>query len=204
MTGYKQKKQKQSKKSKIKMTTTVVPITVATGLTQRESSQWRIAFWVIAAIIAVLLPLMSLDSGVSGDEDIWQYPHAQRIYNFYATGGTDTSYRTVPEMNPYGMWFEVLGVAVIKMFNIDDYHTARHLMNALMGVLAILFAGLFSKNCKNWRAGTIVLILLFLSPRFLGHSFNNPKDIPFAAMFMVALYYIHKFILEYPKFPRMF
>jgi len=161
----------------------------------------KIVFWIIAAIITVLLPLMSLDSGVSGDEDAWQYPHAERIYNYYATFGADTTYKTVPEMNPYGMWFEVVGVAIIKMFKIDDYHTTRHLMNALMGVVAILFAGLFAKNCvKSWRAGTFVLILLFLSPHFLGHSFNNPKDIPFAAMFMVSLYFIHKFISEYPKF----
>ena len=161
---------------------------------------WKLAFWITAAVIIVALPIMSLDAGNSGDEDTWQFPHAQRVYNFYATFGADTTYRTVPEMNPYGMWFEVLGVAIIKAFNIDNPHTVRHIMNALMGVLAILFAGLFAKNCASWRAGTIVMVLLFLSPRFLGHSFNNPKDIPFAAMFMIAVYYIHKFISEYPKF----
>ena len=167
----------------------------------KEQRWWKWIFIGLVATFSLTLLLMSLDAGNSGDEDSWQYPHAERIYNYYTTFGSDTTYRTVPEMNAYGMWFEVLGVAVIKTFNIDNYQTTRHLMNALMGAIAILFAGLFAKNCsKSWRAGAIVLILLFLSPGFLGHSFNNPKDIPFAAMFMVALYYIHKFILEYPKF----
>ena len=161
---------------------------------------WKSTFWAIAIIITVLLPVMSLDSGNSGDEDTWQWPHANRVFDFYASFGQDTTYRTVPLMNPYGMWFEVLGVAIVRAFNVDDYHAVRKVMNALMGVLAILFAGLFAKNIGGWRAGTFVMILLFLSPRFLGHSFNNPKDIPFAAMFMVAMYFIHKFISEYPKF----
>ena len=165
----------------------------------KETPFWKKAFVIIAFAIGILMPVLSLDSGNSGDEDTWQYPHAVRIYDFYASGGKDVSYKDVPEMNPYGLWFEVLSVAIQKAFHIDDYQTLRHVMNSLMGFIAILFAGLFAKNCKNWRTGVFVLVLLFISPRFLGHAFNNPKDIPFAALFMVSLYYIHKFILEYPK-----
>ena len=163
------------------------------------NNTWKSVFIAIAAILCYLLLLLSLDAGNSGDEDSWQYPHAERIYNFYASFGKDTTYKSIPEMNAYGMWFETLGVAIEKAFKIDDYHTLRHLMNAFMGFIGILFAGLLAGKCKRWRAGVIVMVLLFLSPRFLGHSFNNPKDIPFAAMFMIGLYYIHKFILEYPK-----
>ncbi|MDR1757900.1 MAG: phospholipid carrier-dependent glycosyltransferase [Bacteroidales bacterium] len=160
---------------------------------------WKYAFIVLSVIILGIIVLLSLDAGNSGDEDIWQYPHAEKIYNFYVSGGKDTTYKTVPEMNFYGMWFETISVAIEKICHIDNYQTLRHIMNAFMGFIAILFAGLLAKNIKNWRAGTIVMVLLLLSPRFLGHSFNNPKDIPFAAMFMAGLYYIHKFITEYPK-----
>ena len=163
------------------------------------NNTWKFAFITVAVILCSLLLLLSLDAGNSGDEDSWQYPHAERIYNFYSSLGKDTTYKSVPEMNPYGMWFETLGVAIEKTLNIDDYHTLRHLMNALMGFIGILFAGLLARNCAGWRVGVIVMVLLFFSPRFLGHSFNNPKDIPFAAMFIIGLYYIHKFILEYPK-----
>ncbi|HOS57339.1 MAG TPA: tetratricopeptide repeat protein [Bacteroidales bacterium] len=164
-----------------------------------KSNVWFWIFLSVSVVLFFLLPIMSLDSGNSGDEDTWQYPQAQKIYNFYATGGTDTTYKSVPEMNPYGMWFDTFTVVVVKAFKIDDYQTTRHIMNSIFGFFAILFAGLFAKNCKGWRAGVITILLLAISPRFLGHLFNNPKDIPFAAMFMISIFFIHKFILEYPK-----
>ena len=162
------------------------------------NNTWKFLFITVSVILCSLLLILSLDAGNSGDEDVWQYPHAERIYDFYASFGKDTTYKSVPEMNAYGMWFETLGVAIERIFKIDDYQTLRHLMNAFMGFIGILFAGLLARKYKGWRAGVIVMVLLFCSPRFLGHSFNNPKDIPFAAMFMIGLYYIHKFILEYP------
>ena len=169
---------------------------------ENKSNVWFWFFLSVSVVLFFLLPIMSLDSGNSGDEDAWQYPQAQKIYNFYATGGADTTYKSVPEMNPYGMWFDTFTVVVVKAFKIDDYQTTRHIMNSIFGFFAILFAGLFAKNCKGWRAGVITILLLAISPRFLGHLFNNPKDIPFATMFMISLFFIHKFILEYPK-PRI-
>ncbi|RMF32233.1 MAG: hypothetical protein D6765_00620, partial [Bacteroidetes bacterium] len=45
----------------------------------------------------------------------------------------------------------------------------------------------------------LALIFLFLSPRFLGHSLMNPKDIPFAAGYIVALYFMMEFIRRLPN-----
>lgn len=170
-----------------------------------EENKNNVFFWVFLALIValcVILPLRSLDAGNSGDEDTWQYPHAEKVYNYYATGGKDTTYKSVPEMNPYGMWYDTFTVLVCKTFHIDNYQTARHIINSLMGVLAILFTALLAKKLGGWRAAVITLVLLALSPRFIGHSFNNPKDIPFTAMFIVSLYLIYVFINEFRK-PRI-
>ena len=164
-----------------------------------KNNPWFWLFLSLSVIIFFLLPLLSLDAGNSGDEDAWQYPHSERVYNFYTSFGKDTTYRTVPEMNPYGMWYETIIVGICKAGHIENYQTARHICNSLMGFIAILFAALLAKNLGGWRAGFFVLLLFAFSPRFIGHSFNNPKDVPFAAMFMLSLYLIYKLIQDYPK-----
>ena len=108
---------------------------------KKDLTAWKTTFIIIAVVIGLLLPILSLSSGNSGDEDTWQYPQALRIYNFYTSFGQDTSYKSVPEMNPYGMWFDTLTVVAVKIFKIENYATMRHILNALMGFLAILFAG---------------------------------------------------------------
>ena len=40
---------------------------------------------------------------------------------------------------------------------------------------------------------------MFLSPFFLGHSMNNPKDIPFAATYIMAIYFIMQLFDRLPK-----
>ena len=161
---------------------------------------WLFFFLVCSIGIIVIIPVLSLKSGNSGDEDTWQYPYAEKVYKFYSSGGKDTTYKDVPEMNPYGMWYETTTVAICKILKADDYHRVRHIINSLMGCLAIFFSALLARRIGGWRAAVFVLFLFSLSPRFVGHSFNNPKDVPFAAMFAISLFFICKFIQEYPRF----
>jgi hypothetical protein len=81
----------------------------------------------------------------------------------------------------------------------DNIHTTRHIFNSLLGWLAILFVGLIACKIAGWRAGVFAMILLFASPRFLGHSFNNCKDIPFAAAIIAAIFFMILFFQEFPK-----
>ena len=51
----------------------------------------------------------------------------------------------------------------------------------------------------GWRwAGVLAMVLLAVSPRYFADSMNNPKDLPFAAMTVVALYYISTVSVEWP------
>lgn len=167
-----------------------------------DNNKKNVWFWAFAVLIVGLffaMPLMSRDAGNSGDEDGFQWPYGEQIYNYYATGGKDTTCLANDDMGMHGGFFDQLTVAVVKAFNVDNYSLLRHSMNAFFGWVGIFFAGLLAYRIRNWRAAVITVILLFLSPRYLGHSFNNPKDLIFASMMMASIYYIFQLIRQYPK-----
>lgn len=165
----------------------------------RESSLNRFIFILTALVLFIAMPLMGLRSGISGDEPGFQYPQALKIYEYYRTLGRDTSYKaSMPEFQAYGMSFDLITVFVIKTFKIEHIYEARHVMNSIVGWLAILFAALIAVRIAGYRAGIIVLFLMFISPHWLGHCFNNPKDIPFAAAYIFTIYFIIRLLKEMP------
>jgi tetratricopeptide (TPR) repeat protein len=165
-----------------------------------ESSLNRLIFILSALVLFITIPLLGLKSGISGDEPGFQYPQALKIYEYYHSLGRDTSYKaSMPEFQAYGMSFDVITVFVIKVFKIENIYEARHVMNSMVGWLAILFAALIAVRLAGYRAGIIVLFLLFISPHWLGHCYNNPKDIPFAAAYIFTIYFIIRLLKEMPR-----
>lgn len=158
-------------------------------------------FYSIAGILLVLMPFMSLKSGISGDEETFHYPHGKNVFKYYATLGKDTTCLQYDNsaLEMYGPVFDVITVAVIKVFHAEDEYRVRHILNSLAGWAAILSAALIAVMLGGWRAGIITLIFMFLSPRFLGHSFNNPKDIPFTAAYIFTIYGIIRFLKYFPE-----
>ena len=89
---------------------------------------------------------------------------------------------------------------IIACFGLEDHpYEARHVMVALSGAAAILFTGLLVKLFSGYSGGLLAMILMFLSPRFLGHAFNNPMDIPFALGNIFTLYHMILFLRKLPK-----
>lgn len=158
-------------------------------------------FYAIAGLMLILMPVLSLTSGISGDEETYHYPHGKNVFNYYATLGKDTTCLNYEKsvLHMYGPVFDVITVAVIKVIKPDDEYMVRHILNSITGWAAILFAALIAVMLGGWRAGILTLLFMFLSPRFLGHSFNNPKDIPFAAAYIFTVYAIIRFLKYYPK-----
>lgn len=73
------------------------------------------------------------------------------------------------------------------------------MLNALIGGFLILFTSLIAVQLSGYQAGILTILFLLLSPRLLGHSLNNLKDIPFALGYLMALYGIIRSIIRYPK-----
>ena len=139
---------------------------------------------------------ISFDFGVNGDEK-FQVSYSKKLWNYYTTMGKDTAALNVPEgnMHLYGGLFDLSAMAISKLTGISEeysveFHAVRRFLCAVFGFIAILFTGLLGKQIGGWPLAFLSSILMFVSPRFLGDSMVNPKDIPFAAGFIVALYYL--------------
>jgi len=165
---------------------------------------WRKVFYGLSAFALLTTIILSLGSGINGD-DYFQNDYSDGVLDFYQTMGQDTSFFTNPRgpIKIYGGLFEITAAVANNMAGneVQDhaYHDLRHILNALFGFLAMFFTGLMAKKIAGWRAGVIALTFIFLSPRFLGHSLMNPKDIPFAAGYIMAIYFMLPFIRQLPK-----
>jgi tetratricopeptide (TPR) repeat protein len=153
----------------------------------------RKIFWGAAAFMCAAMLWLSLGAGVNED-DKYQNSYSNKLVNWYATMGKDSSALNVPDgfMHLYGGFFEVTTGFANKAMGLTEanpaYHDVRHLASAFLGFLAVLFTGLLAAAIAGWRAGLFALLLMFVSPRILGDSLINPKDIPFAAAYVIALY----------------
>lgn len=167
-----------------------------------------------ASLIAVflLMSVMSFSYGISGDEvDMNEY--GKTILSYFSSFGSDESvFRTSDQLNQakvynynrdnvvwyYGGLFDLICAVVNKVSPLEEY-TTRHVLNAWAGFLAIFFASSLVVKILNRRAGTLAIWLMFLSPFFLGHAMNNPKDIPFAAATIMAIYFIVRLFERLPS-----
>ncbi|MEL6945243.1 MAG: glycosyltransferase family 39 protein, partial [Bacteroidota bacterium] len=165
---------------------------------------WKKIFYGASAFVLLITIILSLGSGINGD-DYFQNDYSDGVLSFYQTMGQDTSFFSNPRgpIKIYGGLFEITAAAAntIAGNEVKDhsYHDLRHVLNALFGFLAMFFTALLTKRIAGWRAGVLALLFIFLSPRFLGHSLMNPKDIPFAAGYIMAIYFMLPFIQQLPK-----
>ncbi len=163
-------------------------------------------FWSVAALGLVLLIALSFGSGINAD-DKFQVDYAQKLVNYYGTFGKDSSALNIPEgnMHLYGGFFEVVTGFTNKVLGFQPsqlaYHNVRHASSAVLGWVAMLCAALLAGLIAGQRAALITLIIMLVSPRFVGDSLMNPKDIPFAAGYIMAIYNMAAVLDRFPN-PR--
>ncbi len=162
-------------------------------------------FKALAAIILLTMMFMAPGVGINGDDKM-QNEYEQKLMSYYATFGEDEAALNLPktDMHLYGGVFEVLSGATNRLLGYDSpekigYHKVRHVYNAIFGFLGMLFVALLARMIAGWQAAILALVFMFLSPRFLGHSMMNPKDIPFAAGYIMSVYFIAVLLKELPK-----
>ena len=158
----------------------------------------RRAFFAIAAVLLPLMIVASFDFGVTWDEKdrhkngqlVWEFIRGLRPRAAFAeTGG-----------HLYPGFFDTICAALETWIPWDRY-VVRHAVNATFGWIGIVYAGRLAGRLFGAWAGPLAMILLALSPRYFADSMNNPKDLPFAAMSVVALYYISTVSPRWPYVP---
>lgn len=159
-----------------------------------------LVFRILCVVPFILIPLLSLDAGISGDEPV-HYAHAEKVYNYFATSGRDTSALHTPEtfLRYYGQFADDLSFRINRLLKADEPYLIRHLMNSLSGAAIILLAGLLGRFFAGPAAGILVILFLLLSPPFLGHSYNNLKDIPFTLGYTASIYFLIRLMAGLPK-----
>lgn len=169
---------------------------------------WDKVFFGSLIAVFVLMTVMSFSFGLSGDEvDMNEYGKA--ILKYFTSLGADDTVFNMPQQYDrdgvilyYGGFFDFI-CAIVNKFSPFAEYTTRHILNAWAGFLAILFSARIATFITDKRVGTICVWLMFLSPFFLGHAMNNPKDIPFATAYIAAIYYIIRFFDKFPKASKL-
>ncbi len=174
------------------------PVTAAKDWLERPAipesdPMLRKVFWGLAGLGLIVLIALSLGSGINAD-DKFQVDYSQKLVNYYGTFGKDTTALNIPDgnMHLYGGFFETVTGFANKALGYQPtnlgYHNVRHASSAILGWVAMLCAALFASLVAGQRAGIITLVIMLVSPRFVGDSLMNPKDIPFAAGYIMAIY----------------
>ena len=84
--------------------------------------------------------------------------------------------------------------ALLARFNPDSTYERYHLLNMLFASIIIVSSYLLAlSNTKSRKLALILPSFILLSPKFLGHIPANPKDMPFAVIYFLALSTILRF-----------
>ena len=160
----------------------------------------RVPFWAQATAICALFAIVGVvaldDYGVHYDEIAQReiaIANARYIINGDISGlsqDQDIAYRY------YGMAFEMPLLLAERALGLRDsrhIYLTRHLLIHLFFIAGGFACGMLAYRMLGNRWIALFAMLLFLlHPRLYGHSFVNTKDIPFATLFVIALYLAHR------------
>jgi predicted negative regulator of RcsB-dependent stress response len=151
-------------------------------------------------IALLVLLLTSWNAPISGDEYV-HVQQAKKNINYLRSFGSDKSALDTPisRLKHYGQSFDTITLFVAEVLAIKDLYRFRHMANACIAWLTILFASMITFRITKSKAAAFLSVILFLvSLRFMGHAMNNLKDVPFAFAFIFSIYFMLRFIEKLP------
>ena len=153
----------------------------------------------LCALFAVAGVAVLDDYGVSADEAV-QRGIAIANADYIAAGDDDLYYRDHRYHGTfyryYGIVFEMPLLLVERALGLQDsrrIYLTRHLLIHLFFIAGGFACGMLAYRMVGSRWIALFAMLIFLlHPRLYAHSFFNSKDVPFAAMLLIALYLAHR------------
>ena len=156
----------------------------------------RLPFWAQALAVCALFAIVGVaivnDYGVPWDEPI--YRRVAIANADYALGVSEEVGRG--HLSYYGIAFDMPLLLLERALGLQDsrhIYLTRHLIMHLLFVAGGFVCGMLAYRTLGSRWVALFAMLMFLShPRLYAHSFFNVKDIPFAALLLIALYLAHR------------
>lgn len=165
---------------------------------------WKYLSYLLFTFVLFLIVNTVADYGITWDENV-QKNYGNAIILWYASLFKNTSAMEYSRLYLYGGFFEVISQGItnlgLLLTSIGPFEI-RHFINALFGLLGIIGAYKLGNVLAGPMPGFFSALFLTLTPRYYGHIFNNPKDIPFAVGFLFSLYYIIKLYQHLPRPPQ--
>jgi hypothetical protein len=166
--------------------------------TAKRRSLWEIAAGGLLAAFAILIVVTFRAYGVTVDE---KHSHLNGRYfiDWYTSGFQSRAIVDEGNQRLYGSFFNAISAFIADHSPLGLYETG-HLVIAVSSLIGVLLAYLLGKRLAGPMAGFFSAALLLLTPVYYGHSFMNPKDIPFAVTFLASVYYL---IVSFDHLPRL-
>ena len=137
----------------------------------------RAAFVVFAVALLPVMLMASRDFGATWDEP-QQRAKGQHLLA-YLTGESPVLIDPIDGAHLYGAPLDLASAALERVLSADPY-VIRHMVIAITGWLGIVLCGMLADRLFGPPHGLLALVLLAVSPVYVAHAMNNPKDIPFA------------------------
>ena len=149
----------------------------------------------LAAMAAALV--VHGDYGVTWDEGV-QARYGELSLDYFASVFRDTSCNDYLDLRFYGPLFEMIPAAVDRVLGrpLSDKFETRHLVSGLLAVLGLPAIVLIGRLFRVPWLPSLAVLALMVSPRFVGHAFNNSKDMPFAVTTLWFLWAASALVLE--------
>lgn len=146
-------------------------------------------WWVVLGIASYFVLLTFGDYGVSWDEVFRSNGGEQKLayYEALTSGDMDRASELRGKTDRYPGLFD-LSLALLRRISPFNDVSTGHLWSATFGLLGILGTMFLGRAMGGPWVGLLAGILLVFCPRYWGHMFINPKDIPFAATFVFGVW----------------
>ena len=164
---------------------------------RRLAALRRVPFWTQAAAVCALFAIVGVaaldDYGVTWNE-LDQRRIAVANADYIATGTTDRLYHR--DFRYYGVVIEMPLLLTERALGLQDsrpIYLTRHLLTHLFFIAGGFACGMLAYRMLGSRwVAPLAMLMFLLHPRLYAQSFFNSKDVPFAAMLVIALYLTHR------------
>lgn len=172
----------------------------STGLAIDSLAMTWVRWSVVLFVVATALVLLTFDDyGVTWDE-AFHVRYGDGVVEYITSGFAHRDAYRYLDLYYYGAAFDLLCAIATRMSPLPTYDT-RHLLNALVALAGVVGCWLLARELGGPRTALVAAALLVLTPRWWGHSFNNPKDIPFAAGYVWSMFCLVRLVPVLPRVP---